>query len=440
MKLRNLLFGTMIACAFVACSNDDDPVDNGGGNENPTGKTLLQVKSNAVETKAEIAGSDFRVYVIDANGDIVADGPANEAFELTDPRAEGNVDIVVLKNMPVKEKPMKRADLFGVIDFSEKEESDEGNGQDMSQNTAVYRVTIERGKKNKLGYALSNNDNNVNDLLASETDPIPAFRNAAQIRLTSIKLDIEKVSKKYTDASLDIKDVMILNARKSSKMAADDTKIWAKTEKTDSPFLIGVDVEEYNKWVTGANDKENKYFTDIKTIRETYYNSNWYQGEVATYYGYGYKRDDINKTTKGTIKTEISAKDGENYLSVYPVVGKFFVYENTSKEDPTLLVVKADFKYKKSDGSDGVMKDRYYTVVLGKDLTQGSKFDFGAFGIKSVDDVEGIRRNILYSVSMTVTGPGSDNPLYPGSEEDGSLDVAVELQDYGWVNQDTEID
>ena len=25
MKLRNLLFGTMIACAFVACSNDDDP-------------------------------------------------------------------------------------------------------------------------------------------------------------------------------------------------------------------------------------------------------------------------------------------------------------------------------------------------------------------------------------------------------------------------------
>lgn len=155
MKLRNLLFGTMIACAFVACSNDDDPVDNGGGNENPTGKTLLQVKSNAVETKAEIAGSAFRVYVIDANGDIVADGPANEAFELTDPRAEGNVDIVVLKNMPVTVKPTKRADLFRVINFSAKEESDEGKGQDMSQNTAVYKVTIERGKKNKLGYALS---------------------------------------------------------------------------------------------------------------------------------------------------------------------------------------------------------------------------------------------------------------------------------------------
>ncbi len=26
MKLRNLLFGTMIACAFAACSNEDDPI------------------------------------------------------------------------------------------------------------------------------------------------------------------------------------------------------------------------------------------------------------------------------------------------------------------------------------------------------------------------------------------------------------------------------
>ena len=343
--------------------------------------------------------------------------------------------------MPVKKMPTKRADLFGVIDFSKKEESDQGhNGQEMSQNTAVYKVTIERGKTNKLGYTLSSNDNNVNDLLTSETDPIPAFRNAAQIRLTSIKLDIEKVSKNYTDASLDIKDVMILNARKSSKMAADDTKIWAKTEDANSSFLIGVDVDEYNKWVTDAKDKENKYFTDIETTRETYYNSSWYQDEVSTYYGYGYKRDDINNTTKGIIKTKISAKDHENYLSVYPVVGKFFVYENTSKEDPTLLVVKADFKYKKSDGSEGLMENRYYTVVLGKDLTQGDIFDFEAFGIKGVNEVDGIRRNIVYSVSMTVTGPGSDNPLYPGSDEDGSLNVSVELQPYGWVNQTPEID
>lgn len=31
MKLRNLLYATMIACAFASCSKDDDPIDNGGG-------------------------------------------------------------------------------------------------------------------------------------------------------------------------------------------------------------------------------------------------------------------------------------------------------------------------------------------------------------------------------------------------------------------------
>lgn len=439
MKLRNLLFGTMIACAFVACSNDDDPIDNGGGNENPTGKTLLQVKSNAVETKAEIAGSAFRVYVIDANGDIVADGPANEAFELKDSRAEGNVDIVVLKNMPVTVKPTRRADLFQIINFSEMEESDQGhNGQEMSQNTAVYKVTIERGKTNKLGYTLSPNDDKVNDLLHSEANPIPAFRNAAQIRLESITLDIEKVSKKYTDASLDIKDVMILNARKSSKMAADDTKIWAKTEDVNSSFLIGAGVDEYNKWVTDAEGKDNKYFTNTEAVREQYYNKDWYKGAVTTYYGYGYKRDDF-QNKDGIKKIEIEAKNNKNYISIFPVVGKFFVYENTNMDDPTLLVVKADFKYKKSDGTQGVMEGRYYTVVLGKDLTLG-EFDLDAFGISDVKEIEGIRRNIVYSVSMTVTGPGSDNPLYPGSDEDGSLNVSVKLQNYGWVNQKPEID
>lgn len=82
MKLRNLLFGTMIACAFVACSNDDDPtptpeakgeaslvvsVKNGvsgitkAGTETQTGnekniKSLKIVLYNA-ETKAFLAES-----------------------------------------------------------------------------------------------------------------------------------------------------------------------------------------------------------------------------------------------------------------------------------------------------------------------------------------------------------------------------------------------
>lgn len=42
MKLRNLMYATMIACAFASCSNDDVPTpDQGGANAEGT---VLSVK------------------------------------------------------------------------------------------------------------------------------------------------------------------------------------------------------------------------------------------------------------------------------------------------------------------------------------------------------------------------------------------------------------
>lgn len=52
MKLRNLMYATMIACAFASCSNDDVPTpDNGNPNtENTSGEdgiqTLLVIKGD----------------------------------------------------------------------------------------------------------------------------------------------------------------------------------------------------------------------------------------------------------------------------------------------------------------------------------------------------------------------------------------------------------
>ena len=45
MKLRNLMYATMIACAFASCSNDDVPTpDQGGANAEGT---VLSVKFDA---------------------------------------------------------------------------------------------------------------------------------------------------------------------------------------------------------------------------------------------------------------------------------------------------------------------------------------------------------------------------------------------------------
>lgn len=421
MKLRNLLFGTMIACAFVACSNDDDPIiDNGGGAGNADGKTYLQVNSNAISTKADT--DPFTVYVIDGNGNIVATGSEKTQIAL-DSKAEGNVELLMLRHVSLT-APTTKADLLKSINFSDKEEVDATT----SQNTAIYKVTIERGKVNRLGYVHSE-DKNVNDLDVT-TEPVPAYRNAARIHFNSVK--ITDPNKKYINPKLRIKEIFLLNARKSSKMAVDKTEKWAKTEDVTSSYLIGATTEEYKVWMDEAADKEGKYFKSIPSY-ESYIVEDW--GTVGIESCFGYKRDGLDVL----IRAEGTDIDRDLTHHNFLAEGMFFTYENTDMENPTLLVLKADFIYTNADGEEKTMSDRFYTVVMGKDI-KSNGLNVEDFGIKSVDDIVGVRRNIAYGVDITVTGPGSNNPLYPGSEEETYLDAQVELVNWGRVYQQETID
>ena len=51
MKLRNLMYATMIACAFASCSNDDVPTPD-NGNPDVEGGTSLALKIDQPTTKA----------------------------------------------------------------------------------------------------------------------------------------------------------------------------------------------------------------------------------------------------------------------------------------------------------------------------------------------------------------------------------------------------
>lgn len=442
MKLRNLLFGTMIACAFVACSNDDDPIDNGGGNTD--GKTLLQVKPNAITTKATAAGQDFWVYVIDAEGDIVGEGKANEQFELTNSRAEGNVEIIVLKNMPKSMgTPSKKTDLFKSIDFSTAEETDLTN----SQNTAVYKVSIMRGVINKLGY------NNVPEAgvnyLDNSGEAIPAFRNVAMINLGAIIIEknvIDGEQLKYTNPQLKIKEAFILNARNSSYMASQTVLTrWATTENANGVYCNGVDFDTYNEWQTEAGDKA--YIEKISSDNyKTYVNDDWDKSNTCYK---GYRRGLYNLVNRQLVNPVIDLSDVPNSDKWIPTgSATFWTYENTNTENPTLLVVKGDFSYDKAAGTkddpDAVetvtMTDRYYTIKVGENITFGSGFNTSDFGVTTASDIRGIRRNIAYQVELTVKGPGSKNPLFPGEDEKTYMNANVVLVGYGNVEQKPSID
>ena len=47
MKLRNLMYATMIACAFASCSNDDVPTPD-NGNPDVEGGTSLALKLSLI--------------------------------------------------------------------------------------------------------------------------------------------------------------------------------------------------------------------------------------------------------------------------------------------------------------------------------------------------------------------------------------------------------
>ena len=85
IELRNLLFGTMIACAFAACSNEDDPIvgpdqpQTGENNATLTisvknvARSLTKAAAEGTQTENEAKITNLTVALYDAEtGALVA--------------------------------------------------------------------------------------------------------------------------------------------------------------------------------------------------------------------------------------------------------------------------------------------------------------------------------------------------------------------------------
>ena len=450
MKLRNLLFGTMIACAFVACSNDDDPVDNGGNNSNLNGKTLLQVSPNLLKTKADSEG--FTICVIDQNNTVVAKGLDNTVIELPT-EAEGSVEIVALKNSVDITKGTTRLDnLTAKINFTTGTEEVSGTE---SMNTAYFKVSIERGKFNTLGFSKEDaielakaknvSEDNVKLLSNNQVEPIPAYRNIAQIYVEAIKLsDNEAFKKKYPNAKFTPKRMYLLNGRAQAFASVHSYDRWVQTEDKDGTSYIGGFAENiyrkyYDEAVAQDQEKENIY---VKEAPETYTQYVYEGWESLTTLYSGYARD--LKDGENEYVTLPRQKTGDNTRFMVPEgVNVFYTYENTNKKTPVLLVVQGDFTYKDESGAEIKAENHFYTIVVGKTIN-ASSVNYGDFGFDSLDEfnsaVSLVRRNIQYLITLTVSGPGAVNPFIPGSAEDTYLEATVKLVNYGKVYQEEDID
>lgn len=425
MKLRNLLYATMIACAFASCSNDDDPIDNGGGNETPNAEAALEVK---VATPALTKADDVTDKTISSLAVLVFDvktgrleskgvdkaGKAGASSVIAEKITAGAKRVLVLANVGSKVSGYT-AGLTGGVEYSTvlndtKDFAEEVDGT-LSMNSGVYNVDIQAGVTNYLGYTEDQAKEYKGHYLSqAEGKTVKLYRNVAKIVLSKVQVTADAT--KYKDATLDIENVFILHANKTTKLVGAEGASWGTTVTDSYSYLNGASNEDYaDTWVKYMTGKEDKKV-------QNYITSSSYE----KYEGFDWALTQNGITSK-------AAWGPKNAFS--------YVYENTSKDIYTLLVVKGKFKY----GEVKNPESRYYSVAIGKDgFEDGYSAPDGFEGSRGEGNLNGTVRNLQYNVELKVAGPGYTTPFGPKAEDDTYLDVKVEVVGFGTINQSTEIE
>lgn len=442
MKLRNLLFGTMIACAFASCSDGDDPIDNGGGNiENPNAKFSLKFEAPIISKSGNTTGADntianLNVYVfngtstaakLEAIGTLTASA-TNESKDI--PVSAGDKSVVVVANetpaMTVGTSTL--SDLYAAKkDFG----ATEKNGT-ISMNSRTYVVSVIAGVTNYLGYT-TNEASNGNYLVPTQNTggdldgaAVKLYRNVAKINLKSIAVSTEKSQNEYSSAKFILSDVFVLHAPKSSYVVG-GANPWNSTYDTDNSTWLGgpvlgttTTVDSYSYWVKTVNDWI-EIDPEHREAKKPYLASG-YEGGLNSF--------------QAAVSLNATINDGDTYPTGSATsIDYFYSYENLS-DTHTLLVVKGKFIYGEN-AVEANFPERYYSVSVGHDGIGTVTPPTG--GVARPDD-KGVLRNMQYNIDLTIQGPGWETPFGPDGGENTALDVKVEVVNFSVVNQEVEIE
>lgn len=441
MKLRNLMYATMIACAFASCSKEDDPVinpDGGDGEANATLEVMVaNAKTKAFPTNDESITSlklvvfdgttnDSKVEVVGTTG-----GKAGANASVKTQVKAGNKRLIVLANVDADFTGKTYSQVLAMTQTFEKE-----TASGFSMNSKVYSVTPKASATTYLGYTADASDD-VNVYMETAA-PIQLYRNVAKIILTGVTVESAKTTAgqdRYPGASAKIKEVFLLHAHKTTTFVGGNADEWGAINMTGTNgYVNGSTNVTYAEWVSYMTTK-------IDGTRPT---------PVYPF---------IEDAASFPYSQALSAADVVNYISlgqgtnapIEVAQAPFYAYENTEAESGyrTLLVVKADFSY--TDVKQGIVtdKDRYYPIAVGygnglviKNQTIKDLFK----SLRGSDTVEGVIRNLQYEVSLKITGPGYKTPFGPKPDGGGDgqgdtfLDAQVQVVPFGLVEQPGEVE
>lgn len=457
MNLKNLMYATMVACAFASCSKDDVPEIPTPGTDGDVTLSLkvaaplstatapLSTVAGALSTKsigsvtegdADTKITSLTTYVFDVQTktlEAVGTTKVSDTEVQTTGIKAGTKKVIVLANVTPEKAVPGTTTYDDFIGQSLENLENEKNGN-LSMNSQVFDVVLKAGVINYLGYtdvpAGGNKVLNTANAAVSET-PVKLFRNVAKVVLKKITYS-PKNNDRYPNAALEIENVYILNGRSTTNIVGAAGAPWGTTMATTSAYENGMSATDYEAWVA-------KFLATNKPALFSYLTGNYAEAAFASYVGA--PNVTLDKQNLFIPKNDQGAPT---------TVDQFYVYENTlakvntaAVNANTLLVVKGKFKY---DGNPNP-ESRYYTVAVGYDSVVSTDIpaDSGMSDATYQDlsgraDLKGVIRNMQYNIELTVSGPGYTTPVGPTPEDDTFLQVKVVVVPFGVVEQDVEIE
>lgn len=456
MKLRNLLYATMVACAFASCSKDDTEIVGPDGPDAEANATL-EVKIVNPATKAmPAAGDDAEIKSLAL---VVFNGTGGTAVETVGSTAgstesiatsvktgsikPGMKDILVLANLTTAEiatlSGKTKAEVLAMTRTLSAETADNG----FSMNSGIMNVSVGASGTTYVGYEAIPTGAVDGSTLQSKAAPVKLYRNVAKIKINKVNKG-EINGSQYPGAAIEIKQVFILHGHNKTTLVGEGAAEWGATT-----WATAAANKATVNYMNGATSGESgEYAGWVKYMKDGKFNKVYNFIENADLYATMAEGDYVRTMAAATITSE-------------DAVAPFYTYESTEAVDGyrTLLVVQADFSYTGKDETGTsktiIEEGRFYPIAVGysgttvKDNLSAYKGLRGA-GADATIDVAGVLRNLEYSVNLTITGPGYETPFgpkpdggdpeHPGEGGDTFMDAKVVVVPFGTVTQDDTIE
>ena len=433
----------MIACAFAACSNEDDPIV--GPDQPQTGEveTTLAFAIKGADTKtkagtqtgAEEKVNNLRVILYTADGNYVASSTTGATKDNVNDNREVQMTaklpagVTSYKVLAVANLSTSFADNVGTSLAAMEQGAPFGTGAAIgdaglpmsSGVSAAFTVTL--GKANYYGYTtddIVDYDATKDVIVASE--PLPLIRNVARVDLKKVTLDLNASTKEpgYTaiSAQLQLQEAFILHAR--IKAAAADLSTtpswWNSTAGT-----WGTIAAQYTASTTELLSGRNVFESTPST----------FENVVGTADD-GYKTvlsQTITQNSTVAVSQELEGisfyilENDKTSASREIVVTGDDAVTNHSHQYATELVIKGKYKVTSATNTSGTYKYpeevRYWQIKIGIDGISGSGAGTGS-----------VHRNYIYEITeATIAGPGYKDPT---KKEDDPIQLFVKTKVTDW--------